>query len=132
MSLAARSVLVLLAAAAALWLAAGLRAAREESRAIALVRADAGPGELARSASLLRSAAAHSPSTRPELRLAQLLALEGRPAAARPVLEAIVRREPENADAWRLLALVTARADPPRAAAARARALALSPPQRSR
>jgi len=40
-----------------------------------------------------------------------------------------VRHEPENADAWRLLALV---APAPRAAAARARALALSPPQRPR
>lgn len=129
MSTALRAALVLVAAGAAVWLASGLRAAREESRAIALVRRGADAADLARAAALLRSAADHSPSSRPELRLAQLQAFEGRRAAARTALEAIVRHEPENADAWRLLALV---APAPRAAAARARALALSPPQRPR
>jgi hypothetical protein len=78
--------------------------AREESRAIALVRADAGPGALARSASLLRSAAAHSPSTRPELRLAQLLAFEGRPAAPARCSRrssAGSRRTPTRGGCWR-------------------------------
>lgn len=129
MSAAVRAALVLVAVGAAVWLASGLRAAREESRAIALVRPRAEAADLARAESLLRSAAEHSPSTRPELRLAQLQAFEGRRAAARASVEPIVRREPENADAWRLLALV---APSPRAVAARARALALSPPQRPR
>ena len=124
-----RVALVLVAVGVAVWLASGLRAAHEESRAIALVRPHAGRADVARAESLLLSAAAHSPSTRPELRLAQLRAFERRPAAARGILEAIVRREPENADAWRLLALV---GRPPRAAEARRRALALSPPQRPR
>jgi len=128
-STALRAALVLVAVGAAVWLASGLRAAREESRAIALVRRGADAAALARAEALLRSAADHSPSTRPELRLAQLQAFAGRRAAARTALEAIVRREPENADAWRLLALV---APAPRAVAARARALALSPPQRPR
>jgi len=129
MTIAVRAALVLAAVGAAAWLASGLRAARDESRAIALVRPRADAADLARAESLLHSAADHSPSTRPELRLAQLQAFEGRRSAARISVEAIVRREPANADAWRLLALV---APPPRAAVARRRALALSPPQRPR
>jgi predicted Zn-dependent protease len=103
----------------------GLRAARDENAALALSERALSAPDLARAESLLRRAAGRTPSTRPELRLAQLEAFAGRPAAARRIAEGIVRREPENAAAWRLLVEVAG--DPARSAAARAEVEALSP-----
>jgi predicted Zn-dependent protease len=60
-----------------------------------------------------------------EVRLAEFFIFSGRPARAVPLLEQVVRREPENAAAWRDLrvALQELRAPGADAALARERAL---------
>jgi predicted Zn-dependent protease len=52
----------------------------------------------------------------------------GRLDLARSGLEKLLRDEPESADAWLLLASLTARSDPARSAQARARLRELAPP----
>ena len=51
----------------------------------------------------------------------------GRLDAARSIYEQIVRREPETAEAWVVLAQLSAKSDPARAAEARAQADRLDP-----
>jgi predicted Zn-dependent protease len=110
MTLATRIALVLAAAVGMAGTLGPLRAARDEAAA-------------ARNPSVaeqrLRRAADRTPSTRPELKLAQHLLFAGREEEAAAVLRSIVAREPANAAAWRNLFQATG--DP--AAQARYRAL---------
>ena len=96
-----RIVLVAAAIAGLVVLRGDLGVARDVDRAAA---ADA--PEAAR---LLRSAAARSDDTTPLLRLGQLELFQQRPERALGPAREIVAREPENAQAWLLLAQAAAR-----------------------
>jgi predicted Zn-dependent protease len=122
---AVRVLLVAAAAAAVVWLALGYGASRDEARGTALASK---PGRLADSVSALRNARAHNHDTAPLVLEAQAEIFAKHPGRAIPLLDTVVRREPANVQAWGLLADAADHADPVRAAAARARVLALSPP----
>ena len=119
----ARTGLVVAAVLVAAWLALGLRPVRDERLGLAWVSRDAD-----RASSYLVRAAQHTRSTGPELRLAQLDAFRDRPHDAVVRLRRVVRREPENHEAWVLLAQTARAVDPALAARALARARELSPP----
>jgi cellulose synthase operon protein C len=119
----ARSGIVVAALLVALWLASGLRPVRDEQAGLAAARTDTD-----RAYSLLERARQRTRSTSPELRLAQLDAFTERPQQAVSRLKSVVRREPENHEAWVLLAQNARTVDPALAARALARARALSPP----
>ncbi len=125
-----RVALVAAALGVAVWLASGLGPARDQARALALLESQPGADDpaLPRARRLLRDAAAATRSTAPELRLAQVELFNGNDEDAAGLAASIVRREPENADAWLLLAQASREGDPARAAAARARYGILSPP----
>jgi predicted Zn-dependent protease len=119
----ARAAIVAAALLVAAWLALGLRPVRDEAAGLAAVRTDTD-----RAYELLGRAAERTRSTGPELRLAQLDAFTERPDRAVRRLRSILRREPENHEAWVLLAQNARTVDPALAARAVARARALSPP----
>lgn len=121
--------LVLVSLAIALPLAAALRSAILTDRAIAAAQA---PGRLdgaafARVRDLLRRAGQLNPDPNPEVIDASLLINRGREQDAARNLERIVRTEPENSGAWRLLAVAVRQSDPQRSADAERRARALAP-----
>ena len=120
----ARVAITIAALLVAVWLVSGLRPVRDERAGIAAVQAK----DVPRGYRLLERAAAHTRSTQPDLRLAQLDAFLKRPDRSVRRLQPLVRREPENYDAWLLLAQTARTVDPPLAARARARARVLSPP----
>jgi len=125
-----RVFLMVAAVAAIAWLSTGLRAAREENRASAIVGDSSLPlGTRAnRSSRLFERARRFNADTRPILLEAGVLRFveAQRPRAVR-LIRQVLQREPENVYAWNLLARVTERADPALAARARARVQALSP-----
>jgi predicted Zn-dependent protease len=122
-----RSLLVLCAAVAVAWLAVSLHDARQIERAKAFsLERDAGPARVEEAIRLLRGAGRLNPDyTERAVLLASFEARAGHPDRARRILEEVVRREPENRGAWRILASFTRRSDPARSAEARARARAL-------
>ena len=122
----ARAAIVVAAVLIGAWLVSGLIPVRDEREGIAAVRAT--PQDLPRAYRLLGQAAAHTRSTEPDLRLAQLDALTRHPDRAVRRLRVVTGREPENRDAWVLLAQTARTVDPALAARAVARARALSPP----
>jgi predicted Zn-dependent protease len=122
----ARVAVIVAALLVGAWLVAGLRPVREERQGIAAVRAT--PQDLPRAYRLLQQAAAHTRSSEPDLRLAQLDVLTRHPERAVGRLQALTRREPENRDAWVLLAETARTLDPALAARADARLRVLSPP----
>ena len=131
MTSALRALLVVVAMLGAVWLGRSLGAVRDERAGTAAVTARDGrpAGErVERAYRLLERSAAHTRSTVPDVRLAQLDAFTGQPERAVRRLEAVVRREPENLDAWLLLARTARTVDPATAARARAAARRLSPP----
>ena len=111
-----RGVLVVVSVAAVAWLGLWLHSARLEARAIVLASPVAGrapsPARLAEARDLLARARAHNADTRPIVLEAQLAVFSRRPADAIPLLEDVVRREPDNLLAWRLLAQVARGRDP--------------------
>ena len=119
----ARAGIVVAALLVAVWLASGLRPVRDEAAGLAAVRTDTG-----RAYELLERAAQRTRSTGPDVRLAQLDAFTERPDRAVRRLKSVVRREPENHEAWVLLAQNARTVEPALAARAMARARALSPP----
>ena len=131
MTIAVRVLLVAVAALCALWLVQGLRPVRDRKAGLAAATAKDGrtsQQRAARAYRLLEDAAAHTRSTAPEINLAQLDAFAQQPARAVPRLRAVVTREPENYEAWVLLAQTARTVDPATAARARAQARRLSPP----
>jgi Flp pilus assembly protein TadD len=129
MSVAVRAGLVVVAVAAIVWLGLGLRASRLEARGIALATANPSPATVAASQRALIDAEANNADTRPLVLQGELFIFAGQPRRAIPPLHEVVRREPENFEAWRLLAnAATAAGNQALAAHARGRALALSPP----
>ena len=124
----ARIAIVALAAAAIAWLAAGIDASRTQDDLGRLVATTADPdrADLARADELRRDAERFVPGRRPSLLEATLL-LRADPAAAARLLEDVVAEEPENAEAWLLLAEAGEDGDPARAEQAMERVRALAP-----
>jgi Flp pilus assembly protein TadD len=116
-----RFVIVAAAIAGFVLIAGDLRVARDIDRAVALSeRGDP------RAASLLQRAAEQTADTTPLLREAQLQLFERRPQEALAPAREAARREPDNAQAWLLLAQAAERTgDAPLAREARARISAL-------
>ena len=119
------------AVAALLWLGAGLRSAQLQDRAgeVAGDRRKALEPRVQEAFALLQRSRRFNPDARPLLFQAYLLLfIEARREQGVRLIERVIRREPENHLAWLLLARATARSDPRKAAAARARLRRLSPP----
>jgi hypothetical protein len=124
-----RLAIVVLAALAVAWLGTGIAANRAQGDLAELViHADRPrPAELRRGAALADRAERFTPDQRPALLLATLHLKAGDDAGAERVLAGVVRREPENAEAWLLLSRAAARRDPALAARARQRVRELAP-----
>jgi predicted Zn-dependent protease len=125
-----RAALVVLAVAAVAWLVVALQASRAQDELARLVAASDPPtaAELDRASRLRRDAERGVPGRRPALLEATLLAAAGDDAAAVRVLEETVEDEPENGEAWLLLARAAeADGDDALAARARERVRALAP-----
>lgn len=131
MTIAVRVLLVAVGVLGAFSLVQSLGPVRDQKAGLAAVTAKDGrtpEQRAARAYRLLGDAAAHTRSTAPELNLAQLDAFTKQPAKALPRLRSVVKREPENYEAWVLLVQTARTVDPATAARARARARRLSPP----
>jgi hypothetical protein len=130
--MAARIALGVLVAAVLVWLALGLRAARLEAEGAKLAGrspATVSPERLARARDAYRRAREFNADSGPELREAGLANFSGRPRDALELLRDVVRREPDNFDAWLVMASVATGTDPELAARARTRARELNPLQ---
>jgi predicted Zn-dependent protease len=126
-----RVALVLLALAAAGWLASAYPGTREEARARDIRPAANGtltPAQVARSIDLLEHARRARPDGEVAVKLAGLELTAGRPERAVALLRPIVRSEPENLPAWTTLAIALGRVDPAAAREARERRHELAPP----
>lgn len=124
-----RVLLVAIAAVVCAVLVAGLRSARlqaDADRRIPAARIDHALVQHKRDQ--LDRARWLNPDVRPLTREAQLLLFIGRDREATELLEEVVRREPENAEAWRGLLQSTLRIDPDRSREAARRLRELSPP----
>lgn len=104
----ARVVVVAAAVAGLMLLAGDLRVARDVQRAAALGRGEPSAESAAQAARLLQRAAARTADTTPLLRAGQLELFLQRPERALGPARAAVAREPENAQAWLLLAQAAA------------------------
>jgi hypothetical protein len=130
--MAVRAALVLVVVAVLAWLALGLRNATLEADGADLIGrspATASPERLAEARGDYRRAGELNPDTTPQVREAGLANFSGHPREALGLLRDVVRREPENFDAWLLMSSVAADIDPRLAARARARARSLNPLQ---
>jgi Flp pilus assembly protein TadD len=128
--MAGRLIVGIVAVAAGVWLATGLHSARlvDEGQSIARrPSASLSSAEVAKAMSLFERSRANNPDTRPIVFEAGLLARRGRRSEAVALLQDVVRREPQNANAWALLA-IAARPGSALAAGAAARARTLNPP----
>ena len=76
---------------------------------------------------VLRDVAGRTPSAEPELILARATLFDSRPREAAALLREVTQREPENHEAWTLLAIALESIDRAAAREARDRAQALSP-----
>jgi predicted Zn-dependent protease len=131
-SLPVRALFVLIALAAIAWMALGLRStnalqAGERIRDAAAAEGGVADMELERAQRELARARQHAPDADALLVEAELLVRAGRDREAVPLLERLVREEPENIDGWFLLNAATKNTDPERSAEAARRGRALSP-----
>jgi Flp pilus assembly protein TadD len=117
------------AAAAVAWLAVGLRNELLLDRAQEVsLRADPSPEEIEAALADSRDGELLNPDwAEPEGLRATLRIRTGDERAAHASLTEIVRREPDNVQAWALLALVSRRIDPPLATRAARRVRELDP-----
>ena len=123
-----RALLLAAALAAGGWLAVQERAARAERELTHLAFETKGPIDAAKARSLLRADRRLNPDHRADLFEGVLLAREGNRPGAIAALRRAVAAEPENVEAWALLASAAAKLDPALAARARARVRVLAPP----
>jgi predicted Zn-dependent protease len=123
----ARIVLVVLALTTGAWLAVQERAARAEQ---GLTRMAFENGDLADSKRLLAADRRLNPDHRADLFEAVILGRQGDFRGAVTAIQRVTRAEPENIEAWGLLASAAKRTDPALAARAQQRARELSPPVR--
>jgi predicted Zn-dependent protease len=126
-----RLALLIVALAAAGWLASAYPGTRDEARARAIRPGPSGkltPQQVQRAIDLLESARKARPDGEVVPRLAGLELTAGRPERAVALLKPLLRSEPDNVTAWTVLAFALADSDPAGAAEARARRQALAPP----
>jgi hypothetical protein len=126
-----RIALLLVALAAAGWLASAYPGTRDEARARAIRPGLSGaltPQQVQRSIDLLESAREARPDGEIVPRLAGLELTAGHPDRAVALLKPLLRSEPDNVTAWTVLAFALADSDPAAAAQARARRRELAPP----
>ncbi len=121
---------VLLAAAAVAWLALSVQSTRAENELSELVAQEnvPGPDELARGAELRETAERFVSGRRPSMIEATLRVQGNDRAGAIALLEEVVADEPENGEAWLLLARAAEEPDPELAERAMARVRELAPP----
>jgi hypothetical protein len=123
-----RGALAVLAVAVGAWLASGLQSARLQTDGDAIGRSgDLSAGRFDEARDLYRRARDGNPGTDPERIEGQLLIAGGKGRAAIPVLLSVVRREPENAHAWGMLAYAARTSHPELARRARERLAELRP-----
>jgi predicted Zn-dependent protease len=127
--IAIRAAIVVLAVAAIAWLGAGIAASRAQDDLGRLVAttAQATRADFERAAELREKAERWAPGRRPSLLEATLRMKGDDRAGAARLLEDIVADEPENAEAWLLLAQASEEGDPERAERAMERVRALAP-----
>jgi predicted Zn-dependent protease len=127
--IALRAALIAAAAVAVAWLAIGIAGSRSQEELRHLVSETERPtvAQIAR-ADELRRAAERTQGSRPALMEATLRMKGGDTAGARRVLEDVVHDEPDNGEAWLLLARATEDSDPARSDAAMERVRELAPP----
>lgn len=127
--IAVRAAIVLIAVAAIAWLGAGVAASRAQDELRDLVNDTERPtpAQVRRAHELRERAERGTPGQRAALIEATLLLKGDDAAGAGRVLERAVREEPENAEAWLLLARATEDDDPARSEQAMARVRALAP-----
>jgi predicted Zn-dependent protease len=109
---AARIAVAVAAALVVAWLAVQERDTRLLASGIEAAQPPRAAGDLERAEDDLRAATLLSPDTGPDVTRAFALQAGGRHAAAVALLEDVVRREPDNLGAWRVLLTVTRDADP--------------------
>ena len=120
-----RTLLIVAALAAGAWLAAQERAARAEERLVAIAFENGDPRD---AQALLQTSRRLNPDHRPDLFEGVIVGRQGDFRRAAALFERVTKAEPENIEAWGLLASAAQRVDPARAQQARARARELSPP----
>jgi len=110
-----RIVLVAVSLAAGAWFAVAIRQVHDQSRAASLVNSHAKftAPRAARARQLLDAAGQLNPDAQPDILRAQVALRGGEKGAAERILERVVRREPENIDAWFLLQIATFHYDTP-------------------
>jgi hypothetical protein len=126
-----RALIVVLALLAGGWLAVQERAAQAESELEAIAfepGGGLGSETVARAEVLLRTGRRLNPDRRPDLYEAVVLGRAGRRSEAIAVLRRTAAAEPENLEAWALLARAARTEEPALAARARARQRELAPP----
>jgi Flp pilus assembly protein TadD len=122
-----RIVLIAAALLAGAWLTTQVRAARAET---ALTPIAFEKGDLDRAPQLLKAAELLNPDQRPHLFEGVIQGKRGDFPAAVATFQRVTTAEPENIEAWGLLASAAKRTDPELAARAEAAARKLSPPVR--
>ena len=122
-----RVLLAAVALAAGAWLVVQERAARAEQELTRLAFEAREPPPVAESDALLRRARLLNPDRRPDLFEGVVRARQNRTGEAIAAIQRVTRAEPENLEAWGLLAQVAADVDPVLARAARGRARELAP-----
>jgi hypothetical protein len=125
--MAARIAVALVAVLVIGYSAVLLRDVRLQERATELAQQGRQPGALDRAVRDYDAASFLNPDTGPDVGLAFGLQAQRRAQAAIAAAEDVVRREPENLTAWRLLAVLTTEQDPARSRQAAARARELDP-----
>jgi hypothetical protein len=91
------------------WLAVMERDARLEARGTAALRSRAEPAVLARAEKDLRRANLLNPATGPDLNRALVRRARGHTQQSVALVEDVLRREPDNVLAWRVLAVLSPR-----------------------
>jgi hypothetical protein len=126
----ARAIVIVLALAAAAWLAIAARSfsAQERIATLALENERPTAQDLAEARALLDRASTLNPDVRVEQGIGVLEFRTGDQAGAVETFQGLVAREPRNAELWALLARVARDGDPALAARAAARERALAPP----
>jgi hypothetical protein len=99
----ARAVVAVTAVLALGWLAVMERDVRLELRGSAALRSEGDPATLARAENDLRRANLLNPGTGPDLSRALVRRARGRAEQSVALVEDVVRREPDNVTAWRVL-----------------------------
>jgi predicted Zn-dependent protease len=132
MSPVARGLVTVVAVAIAGWLglqAVGARADADASRVLLAERTPSAE-QLTRATELIGRMERLNPDTRSRQLRGLVAYRRGDMRRAAAIFRALARDEPENLQAWALLARAAERYDPPLAATARSRIRALAPPVR--